>query len=100
MKSASAQLLLISNDPDTDKTISLDLIPSTHFSDFGLVKICGSDGISKNYLYFSENRRKQAKNELPRRKRVEYQPQKSKVRSVTNGQVIDPIEFNSKKIGE
>lgn len=98
MKSASAQLLLISNDPDTDETISVDLIPSSHFSDFGLVKICGSDGISKNYLYFSENTRKKTVNELPHRKRVGDQPQKSDTNRTTNGRVTNPVEINSKKI--
>ena len=96
MKSANVQLLLISNDPDTDETISVDLIPSAHFSDFGLVKIYDSDGISKNYLYFSENTRKHTVNELPHRKRAGYQSQKSDVNRSVNKLVISPKEISKK----
>lgn len=96
MKSANAQLLLISNDPDTDETIYVDLIPSAHLSDFGLVKICDSDGISKNYLYFSEHTRKQTIKELPHRKRIGSQSQKSVMNRSANKLVIHPKEINKK----
>lgn len=98
MKSANTQILLVSNDPDTDGTISIDLLPSTHFSDFGLVKICGSDGINKNYLYFLESTCKKAVTELSHRKRAGYRSKKSDKNLAANGRIINPAEINSKKI--
>jgi hypothetical protein len=61
MKPEIAKILLVAKNPNTGKSSAIGFIPSMRHRALGVITISGSDGVDKNYVYFSDKLHKKNK---------------------------------------